>query len=422
MNNTYIYNKTPNTTNKDNIIPLIFKSKISGESRLIPFKLINNTLGQERHFPSATKEWLNSIYAYSPNYSKNLISADKSLANILKSYFNMFFKRTALKEDERIPMRFKRLSTNKIFFGKAEIKHTSTNVNITLYVYNEQRRLILRKIRNIERTLFPSIFKRRFYSINDKLSLLRDVNDKATSFQEFEKEFMLIAYYKLLLSLNKSKFEDVLIKELKLIVEKIYNKQVEFNIINLKTPYLNSDIFTEAISQKLKNRKNKLLRVLNTSLKLVKIPNMNKAKEKYETKDEGMLWLNKYKNLSVGAIESSDGLDILNDTLLNSFPNKALTSVDKENYVKNTILNAIKYKKISGVRLEAKGRLTKRFTASRSLFKVKWKGTLKNIDSSYRGLSTVMLRGHVKPNLQYSLVNSKTRNGSFGLKGWVSSK
>jgi hypothetical protein len=32
-----------------------------------------------------------------------------------------------------------------------------------------------------------------------------------------------------------------------------------------------------------------------------------------------------------------------------------------------------------------------------------------------------MLRGYVKSNLQYTLINSKTRNGTFGLKGWVSS-
>jgi hypothetical protein len=66
--------------------------------------------------------------------------------------------------------------------------------------------------------------------------------------------------------------------------------------------------------------------------------------------------------------------------------------------------------------------LTRRFTASRSVFKVKWKGNLKNIDSSYKGLSTVMLRGHAKSNVQYTNVNSKNRNGSFGIKGWVSSK
>jgi hypothetical protein len=72
--------------------------------------------------------------------------------------------------------------------------------------------------------------------------------------------------------------------------------------------------------------------------------------------------------------------------------------------------------------VEAKGRLTRRFTASRSVFKVRWKGGLKNVDSSFRGLSTVMLRGDAKSNVQYSIINSKTRIGAFGVKGWVSNK
>ena len=88
----------------------------------------------------------------------------------------------------------------------------------------------------------------------------------------------------------------------------------------------------------------------------------------------------------------------------------------------NFILNSLKHKDIAGARLEAKGRLTRRFTASRSVFKIKWKGSLKNIDSSYRGFSSIMLRGHAKSNVQYSIINSKTRNGAFGLKGWISSK
>jgi hypothetical protein len=72
---------------------------------------------------------------------------------------------------------------------------------------------------------------------------------------------------------------------------------------------------------------------------------------------------------------------------------------------------------MAGVRLEAKGRLTRRLTASRSIFKIKWKGSLKNVYSSYRGLSSVLLRGHVKSNVNYSIINSKTRNGAFGIKG-----
>jgi hypothetical protein len=53
---------------------------------------------------------------------------------------------------------------------------------------------------------------------------------------------------------------------------------------------------------------------------------------------------------------------------------------------------------------------------------MKWKGGLKNVDSSFKGLSTIMLRGYVKSNAQYTFISSKNRNGAFGVKGWVSNK
>jgi hypothetical protein len=33
-----------------------------------------------------------------------------------------------------------------------------------------------------------------------------------------------------------------------------------------------------------------------------------------------------------------------------------------------------------------------------------------------------MLRGIVKSNTQYSIINSKNRNGAYGVRSWVSSK
>jgi hypothetical protein len=67
--------------------------------------------------------------------------------------------------------------------------------------------------------------------------------------------------------------------------------------------------------------------------------------------------------------------------------------------------------------VEAKGRLTRRRTASRSVFKMKYKGGLKNPISSFKGLSAIMLRGDQKSNLEYTSVNSNGRNGAFGVKG-----
>jgi len=52
----------------------------------------------------------------------------------------------------------------------------------------------------------------------------------------------------------------------------------------------------------------------------------------------------------------------------------------------------------------------------RAVFKYRYAGSLKNIRSSFNNKSSTILRGHVKSNSQYNLINSKTRNGTFGLK------
>lgn len=168
---------------------------------------------------------------------------------------------------------------------------------------------------------------------------------------------------------------------------------MEFNFVNLKYLHLNSDIFSESISIKLKNRQNRLLKVLSKALKLVKLPSI--------------------ENYSVHTPLLETGNNLENKSYVNEHKNHILV---KSN-IEKTVLNNIKYKTINGVRLEAAGRLSKRLTASRSVFKLKYKGSLKNTDSSYDNMSSVMLRGHVRPNLQYTNISSKTRNGSFGLKG-----
>ena len=86
------------------------------------------------------------------------------------------------------------------------------------------------------------------------------------------------------------------------------------------------------------------------------------------------------------------------------------------------IFNSINYKNLSGMRLEVKGRLTKRYRADRSIYSLRWKGGLKNIDSSFQKISTVLLRGNVKSNTIYSISTSKRRIGAFAVKGWIAGK
>jgi hypothetical protein len=120
---------------------------------------------------------------------------------------------------------------------------------------------------------------------------------------------------------------------------------------------------------------------------------------------------NRYKNVHLQNIIKKDDLDIkLNEIYSNS------------ERIHETVLNSIKYKNLGGIRIEAKGRLTRRYRADRAIFKVLWKGGLKNIDSSYKRLSSVTLRGYVGSNLDYSVLASKRRVGSFAVKGWIGGK
>src|SRR5947199_392627 len=88
-----------------------------------------------------------------------------------------------------------------------------------------------------------------------------------------------------------------------------------------------------------------------------------------------------------------------------------------KNFLEKKVLSNIRYKHVTGFRLEVSGRITRRYTASRSISKLRYKGNLLNIDSSYRGLSSVLLKGNLKSNVQHTKLKSKTRIGSFGIKG-----
>jgi hypothetical protein len=87
------------------------------------------------------------------------------------------------------------------------------------------------------------------------------------------------------------------------------------------------------------------------------------------------------------------------------------------NIEENNFLNNIKQQVVSGVRFEASGRLTRRLTAMRAVFKYRYTGSLKNLRSSINNKPSTILRGNLKSNGQYIVLEHKTRNGAFGLKG-----
>jgi len=491
-----------------NNTPVLFDKK-SKNIVIKPLTYIRSDTGKTRHFTPAAQEWFNSVYAYNKNYIKSLSIADKNLMNLLKSFFNGQIKHQLLKiKIKPMTRRFRRLSAKRVFIGKGELKHISSKVVITFYVYNTEGMFLSHKVMKLRNGLyFPkrklekkvtkdsegkviitynrlftlleylglrqhyegylsymistvkkftsqldvinkyynsltSLVQEKILTKEEKLLIFNKVNNiYSYNYPNFnmylriaEEEYKKNLYLNFkLLQYNKIKFTRIFVSRLISLIQKIYNKKVVFNIVNLKKMHLNSDIYTQAVALKLKNRDNKLYRVLKASLRKIKLPVISKIDEKQQKPNRDEFIVNKIRNniISTMLINNKRKNDRLEDLLLKFFPSAddleiniiKRSSIRKRTIsLKNYILRSLKHLKLRGIRIEAKGRLTRRFTASRSVFKMKWKGGLKNVESSFRGLSAIMLRGIVKSNVQYSNISSKNRNGAFGVKGWVSSK
>lgn len=506
----------------ENSLPVLFNKKRK-EIVIKPLIYVRSDTGKTRHFTPAVQEWFNSIYAYNKNYIKSLSIADKNLMSLLKSYLNsrinqkMLEKYKKYKKPKALDGKKHRMSTKRVFISKGELKHISSKVLITFYLYNTEGMFLSHKVRwGTNFLLFPvrklkkiitfdgqkrkiitynrlftlleylespdrmdnyhtmirrhvwkqttllmainkyyknltSLVYKKILSNEDKFIIFNNKVQRI-SFKDYPKIFYDFSFFisnvkliylrklklnMIFLKYNKAKFTRIYITKLRDLVKKIYNKSVEFNFVNLRKMHLNSDIYTQAVALKLRNRNNKLYRVLKSSLRKVKVIQINKLAEKRIKIYKHKLRVNKIRNITVSTMLNNKNnnniyiSDHLGNLLLKFFPSiynlkgkgKKKWSIKKYPISLTAfVIRHLKHTNVRGIRVEAKGRLTRRFTASRSVFKMKWKGGLKNVESSFRGWSAIMLRGILKSNVQYSTISSKNRNGAFGVKGWVSSK
>lgn len=405
-----------NNSNNNNLY--IFNKNINNNFKLVPIKLNKNYVGEVKYFPAASKEWKNTIYAFNKNNTMNLSMDDININSLVKNYFNLrFFPKFVYKKYK--PRWVRRPSMNKIYVSNAEIKHTNSKAILTVYTYNREKISLLNKVKFLRKGLLRNI---RILILKNKEYLGDFVNKTIKTL--LHKELKTLRKYKLRLNLNQYKFEEKLLYKLSNIIGTyFYNKRVEFNIVNMKSIILNSDIFTKILTHKLWKKRIYTYRMMKYILNKAVLPKANRIIEKsriIKTIDFNLID-NRYKNLHLTSVLKNSNLNVLLKELYNSVVSN--NSLDK-NYtdMHDILFNTIKYKNMGGVRLEVKGRLTKRYRADRAVFKVKWKGGLKNIYSSYQGLSTVKMRGYLNSNVEYSISTSKRRIGAFAVKGWVSGK
>lgn len=433
-----------------------------------------------KHFPSSVREWDNSIFVYNKNALPLIPHISKLAIKFIRNYFSLYNWKIEKKiRTKIIRNKHRRLTSSRIYLSKGEFKHTNNKVTITLYTFNRQKsnyllklkkrfikkflkkrsikkflrkrksmksiknnflflvrksiqiqnnknkykknfinkkpryvkirirnkvrirnmKFLMKKLRNIKsKSLLAlknaSINKHYIIKVLDKLYKMKKIkgvsryNKRMLRYikrfykrriRKYLRKMVKYIYFKQLIYINRSKFNYTYLQYLKNYLQVLFNKNVEFNFINLKKFYLNSDILSESLLLKIKRKRGKLLRYIT------KLKNRIKVKKK---------------------VFLGNPVKVYN--------------IKTKKYLRKSIINNLKYRHLTGFRIEAKGRLTKRHTASRSLSKLKYNGNLLNIDSTSGGLSSVLLKGNLDSNLQYTKLNNKTNIGSFGLRGWVS--
>ena len=141
---------------------------------------------------------------------------------------------------------------NKIYVSNAEVKHTNSKAILTVYTYNREKISLLNKVKFLRKGLLRNI---RMLILKNKEYLGDFVNKTIKAL--LHKELKTLRKYKLRLNLNQYKFEEKLLYKLSNIIGTyFYNKRVEFNIVNMKSIILNSDIFTKILAHKLWKKKN----------------------------------------------------------------------------------------------------------------------------------------------------------------------
>lgn len=420
-------------------------------------KRIGDNIGKINYYPSANIEWFNSVYSYNKNSTKLLSIANKTTLKLLKNYFNIYSRKLEKKiKSLFLRIRLRKLSTNKVLVSKAELKHTNNKVVITTYLYNRQKKYYTEKLKKSISTNKLRFFNRKLKIKNlvkkslhtyKKVIIQKSIffkihRQKINKYNNYEnvywknfitktllKEIYIFQLNKLIY-INKCKFENTYLLPFTHLIKKIYKKNIQFNLVSLKYLYLNSYILTHTLVLKIrKYRKNRLLKVMKYAINMFRLPLFERLPIYNEKLGKNLTVQNliinhvNINNNSVNSVlKSNDSFNhILHILYPNNHSNLSLVDKKRKNVISNSVLNSIKHKSITGIRIQASGRLTRRNTAARSVSKVRYNGNLKNIASSVRGFSSVLFRGYSKSNLQYTKLGSKIRIGTFGLKGWISS-
>ena len=279
----------------------VFNNNLKNNPKTIALRKKVGDIGRTKYLPSFSKEWKNIVYSYNKNNLKNIPVNDVKINKIIQSYFNLYFKDHKYVGSKKfILLRRRRNFLRRIYISNAEIKHTNNKAIITLYTVNREKKILKKKYLKINRKVSTNLIKRYFMLYKTNIAKIYEILNKQKDeytfipdkiskrkFLKYKLEYLnkfitlknlylkkvwsiiiskywktylrLLRKYDLMYSLNQYKFnKQILLPILSNILNKIIGKKIEYNIINLKSIAYNTDLFTNALSLKLKKKENEL--------------------------------------------------------------------------------------------------------------------------------------------------------------------
>nr|ACZ97561.1 ribosomal protein 3 [Cornuvesica falcata] len=392
---------------KNNIFYFFFNNKL----KKTHLNLKKSDLRKIKYFPAYSNEWKNIIYYFNNNNLKNVSIEYLNINKIIKFYFNLYFKDNSLflinklLEKKCFFFNKKKHFLRNIHISQTEIKHKNNKIIINLYILNLEKNILIKRflitLNKYNKNIYNNIksitnLKKKTYLYLYNIfnnNIIINKNVKKNFLKKFIysyfilkkilfKKLIIIRKYQYIYLFNKYKFDNTyLLYKLSNIISNLSlfkAKLIEFNIINIKSFAYNADIFTNVLSLKLKKKRIKLLKGINSILNRAKFPKINSLVEranKIKYKDSNLME-NKFKDTKLVSLLKDNLYLFLYNNLYNE---SKYINYNKEFYkIYYNIFNSIHYKNMGGIRLIVKGRLTKRYRADRAIMKLKWKGGLKN--------------------------------------------
>jgi hypothetical protein len=307
------------------------------------------------------------------------------------------------------------LNTKKKILYKKYLKSKRIFESLRFYILKIQRNFLKKNIFLLKDRLIKSFLGNKFILLKSRVMefkfelLNKIINYSNLSFNryikknvfnkfKFVRKIIVLRRHIYEYKINTFKFEEIyFLPKLSNLLGKILNKKIEYNIVNLKSLVFNTDIFTKALALKLRKKKFNVMRGINSIINRARLPKVNTIKERAGlniTKDINLVH-NKYRDSHLLSNLNSNqdffmflkNMYNIHNKYLRSYTLK-LTSlgsinpsytliginknkIDKEKIIKKSIFDSIKHKNMGGIRLEIRGRLTRRYRADRAVYKLK---------------------------------------------------